>query len=160
MHLNPSPLHLTGIVAMTPERIIGRDGKLPWQLPKDLRFFKRTTSGHPIVMGRKTYESIGRPLPNRQNIVLTRDHTWHAEGVEVIHAPSLLAQLKLQDPQVFIIGGAEIYAAFLPILDDLIVSHVFTPHPGDTRFPEFSHLFPHHELLETFEDFEVRRYMG
>ena len=72
---------------MTPRRVIGRDGGLPWHLPADLAFFKKTTTGHPIVMGRKTYESIGRPLPNRRNIVLTRDPDWSAEGVEVIHRP-------------------------------------------------------------------------
>lgn len=156
--LKTSKLQLTGIVAMTPDRIIGRGGDLPWHLPEDLKFFKRTTSGHPIVMGRKTYESIGRPLPKRQNIVLTRDRDWSAEGVEVIHEPGELAGLDLQDPHVFIIGGAQIYAAFLPLLDALLVSHVFEAHPGDTAFPEFASQFPQQELLETHEDFEVRRY--
>src|SRR5687767_12568304 len=74
---------LIAIVAMTPEHVIGRNGTLPWHLPEDLAFFKRTTSGYPIVMGRKTYESIGRPLPKRRNIVLTRDPAWSAPGVEV-----------------------------------------------------------------------------
>ncbi|RYD45633.1 MAG: dihydrofolate reductase, partial [Verrucomicrobiaceae bacterium] len=73
-------IHLTAVVAMTPDRIIGKNGGLPWHLPEDLAFFKRTTSGHPIVMGRKTYESIGRPLPKRRNIVLTRDRQWSASG--------------------------------------------------------------------------------
>jgi dihydrofolate reductase len=80
-------LHLTAIVAMTPDRVIGRAGILPWHMPEDLAFFKRVTSGHPIVMGRKTFESIGRPLPKRRNIVLTRDAGWSASGVEVIHRP-------------------------------------------------------------------------
>ena len=74
-------MKLTAIVAMTPERVIGRAGDLPWHLPEDLKFFKRTTSGHPIVMGRKTYESIGKPLPKRQNIVLTRDENWAPDGI-------------------------------------------------------------------------------
>lgn len=151
-------IQLTGIVAMTPDRIIGRGGDLPWQLPEDLKFFKRTTSGHPIVMGRKTYESIGRPLPNRQNIVLTRDPDWSAEGIDVIHAPGDLAKLDLQDPHIFIIGGAQVYAVFLDHLDSLLVSHVFESHPGDTTFPEFAHLFPNQELLESHEHFEVRRH--
>ncbi len=149
---------LTGIVAMTPDRIIGSKGDLPWRLPEDLKFFKRTTSGHPIVMGRKTYESIGRPLPKRQNIVLTRDKNWSAEGIDIIHNPADLADLELQDPHVFIIGGAQIYSAFLEHLDDLLISHVFENHPGDTTFPEFAHLFPNQEILETFDDFEVRRH--
>lgn len=143
---------------MTPDRIIGRGGDLPWHLPEDLAFFKRTTSGHPIVMGRKTYESIGRPLPKRQNIVLTRDREWSAEGITVIHDPTDLQNLDLQDPHVFIIGGAQIYTAFLDHLDDLLISHVFEPHPGDTTFPLFTHLFPRHEVLESHDHFEVRRW--
>lgn len=151
-------LRLTAIVAMTPDRVIGRAGTLPWNLPEDLAFFKRTTSGHPIVMGRKTYESIGRPLPKRRNIVLTRDERWSAEGVEVIHRPDELATLPGIDGQVFIIGGSEIYAAFLPVLDDLLVSHVFENHAGDTRLPAFETGFPKAEILETHAAFEVRRH--
>jgi len=151
-------LKLTAIVAMTPERVIGRAGTLPWHLPDDLAFFKRTTSGHPIVMGRKTYESIGRPLPKRRNIVLTRDQSWSAPGVEVIHHPDELATLPDLDGRVFIIGGSEIYAAFLPSLDDLLVSHVHESHPGDTWFPEFENRYPQNELLETHPEFEVRRW--
>ena len=151
-------LHLTAIVAMTPERVIGRAGTPPWHLPEDLAFFKRTTSGHPIVMGRKTYESIGRPLPKRRNIVLTRDRSWSADGVEVIHSPEDLEKLPGLDERTFIIGGAEIYAAFMPRLDDLLVSHVFEAHQGDTHFPQFESDFPESELLETHDAFEVRRY--
>ena len=151
-------LHLTAMVAMTPERVIGRKGKLPWHLPEDLAFFKRTTSGHPVVMGRKTYDSLGRPLPNRRNIVLTRDPNWSAPGVEVIHAPADLALLPGLDGQVFIIGGAEIYQAFLALLDDLLVSHVFASHAGDTWFPEFETEFPLSEMVATHPTFEVRRW--
>jgi dihydrofolate reductase len=151
-------LHLTAIVAMTPQRVIGRAGTLPWHLPEDLAFFKRTTSGHPIVMGRKTYESIGRPLPNRRNIVLTRDLSWSAPGVEVIHSPADLMKLPGIDGQVFIIGGSEIYAAFLPRLDDLLVSHIFASHAGDTLLPEFEHAFPHSMSVEVHAEFEVRRH--
>ena len=151
-------LRLTAVVAMTPERVIGRQGKLPWHLPEDLAFFKRTTSGRPIVMGRKTYESIGHPLPKRRNIVLTRDPEWSAAGVEVIHRPDELACLTEIDGQVFVIGGSEIYAAFLPGLDDLLVSHVFERHPGDTWLPYFEQDFPFSEVLETHAGFEVRRH--
>lgn len=151
-------LRLTAVVAMTSERVIGRAGTLPWHLPEDLAYFKRTTSGHPIVMGRKTYESIGRPLPKRRNIVLTRDPTWLAEGVEVIHRPDELAGLPGMDGQVFIIGGAEIYTAFMPLLADLLVSHVFENHAGDTWLPEFEAEFPRSEVLETHATFEVRRH--
>jgi len=151
-------IRLTAIVAMTPDRVIGRAGTLPWHLPEDLAFFKRTTSGHPIVMGRKTYESIGRPLPKRRNIVLTRDPNWTAEGVEVIRRPEELGQLPGIAGHVYIIGGSEIYAAFLPLLDDLIVSHVFESHAGDTRLPEFETGFTQSEILETHAAFEVRRH--
>ena len=151
-------LHLTAIVAMTSDRVIGSGGTLPWHLPEDLAFFKRVTSGHPIVMGRKTFESIGRPLPKRRNIVLTRDAAWSAPGVEVITQPAELRSLPDLEGQVFIIGGAEIYAAFLPEIDDLLVSHVFSDYPGDTHFPKFEDKFPHSGLLETHEAFEVRRW--
>lgn len=154
----PVKTQLIAIVAMTPDRVIGRNGTLPWHLPEDLAFFKRTTSGHPIVMGRKTYESIGRPLPKRRNIVLTRDGAWSAPGVEVIHTPEQLDGLHDLPPCVFIIGGAEIYAAFLPRLDALLVSHVRERHEGDTRFPEFESEFPRSEVLETHDAFEVRRW--
>ena len=151
---------LIAIVAMTPDRVIGREGTLPWHLPEDLAFFKRTTSGHPIVMGRKTYESIGRPLPKRRNIVLTRDTNWSSPGVEVIHSPAQLDELDGIDGDVFIIGGAEIYSAFLHQLDELLVSRVHEKHPGDTRFPAFEDRFSKPEILESHTDFEVRRYLN
>lgn len=151
-------IYLTAVVAMTSERVIGRTGTLPWHLPEDLAFFRKTTTGHPIVMGRKTYESIGRPLPKRRNIVLTRDKTWSALGVETLHAPEDLAALPGLEGRVFIIGGAEIYAAFFPALDDLLVSHVTQAHPGDTYLAEFESVFPNSELVESHPGFEVRRH--
>lgn len=150
-------MKLTGIVAMTADRVIGRDGTLPWHLPGDLAFFKRTTSGHPIVMGRATYDSIGRPLPKRRNIVITRNPDWSADGVETLGSPDELASLGI-DTEIFIIGGGAIYESFLPQLDELLVSHVFEPHPGDTHFPAFEHLFSPPEVVEKHDDFEVRRY--
>ena len=154
----PDPIRLTAIVAMTPSRVIGRGGDLPWHLPEDLAFFKRTTSGHAIVMGRKTYESIGRPLPKRRNIVLTRDASWSADGVEVIHQPGDLEKMEGLEGRVFVIGGAEIYAAFLSRLDDLLVSHVNSEHEGDTRFPEYEDRFPASEVVETHDSFVVKRW--
>lgn len=150
-------MKLVGIVAMTADRVIGRDGGLPWHLPGDLAFFKRTTTGRSIVMGRATYDSIGRPLPKRRNIVVTRNPDWSAEGVEAIGSPADLDSLGLEG-EVFVIGGAKIYEAFLPRLDELLVSHVFESHPGDTCFPSFEALFSAPEVLETHDDFEVRRY--
>ena len=151
-------MHLVAIVAMTTDRVIGRNGALPWHLPDDLAFFKRTTSGHPIVMGRKTFESIGRPLPKRRNIVLTRDPNWSSPGTEVIHSPDELAKLSGIDGTVYLIGGAEIYRAFLPLTDAFIVTHVREPHAGDTYLPRFEDEFPHSTLIETHPQFEIRRW--
>lgn len=150
-------MKLIAIVAMTPERVIGLDGALPWRLPEDLAFFKRTTLEHPIVMGRKTYESIGRPLPKRRNIVITRDRNWSAEGIDVIHSPDELSALDL-DGDVFIIGGSLIYEAFLPHLDELLVSHVYHRYPGDTWFPSIDGRFSKVETVEMHEEFQVIRY--
>lgn len=156
----PELKKLTAIVAMTPERVIGKDNDLPWRLPEDLKMFKRTTAGHPVVMGRKTWDSLGKykPLPGRQNIVITRDDAWSEDGATVIFSPEMLREIELQDEHVFVIGGAQIYELFLPHLDELIVSHVFKSYEGDTQFPEFSEHFSEYEVLEGFEEFEVRRY--
>jgi dihydrofolate reductase len=151
-------LHLTAIVAMTSDRVIGRNGALPWHLPEDLEFFKRTTIGHPVVMGRKTFESIGRPLPRRRNVVLTRDRAWSASGVESIHRPEDLRDLPDLDEQVYVIGGSEIYMAFLPMTETLLISHVNGSFAGDTTFPDVSALFTHSELVESHADFDVRRW--
>ena len=149
---------LTAIVAMTPTRVIGRNGTLPWHLPADLAFFKRTTLGHPILMGRATYDSIGRPLPGRRNLVLTRDPGWTAAGVEVLYRPDELHTLPDLGPRVFIIGGAAIYQLFLPLLDDLLISHLEAEYPGDTYFPEFAAGFTCSGAIETHPDFTVRHW--
>ena len=143
---------------MTSDRLIGRDGALPWRLKEDMKFFKQTTTGHPVVMGRKTFESLKKPLPDRQNIVLTRDPDWSAEGAEVIHGIHELPPMRLIDPKVFVIGGAQIYELFLPHCDDMFVSWVFGEHEGDTYFPEFEHYFPKYKVRDTKEHFEIRQY--
>ena len=149
---------LIGIVAMTEDRVIGLAGTLPWHLPDDLAFFKRTTSGHPIVMGRKTFDSIGRPLPKRKNIVLTRDRSWSHPGVLVIHEVSELAALTQDDDIVYVIGGAEIYQAFLPQTQELLITHVHADHQGDTRFPEYASHYPVTETVLEHEMFTVKRH--
>jgi len=156
----PKLTKLTAIVAMTSERVIGRDNDLPWRLPEDLKMFKRTTAGHPVVMGRKTWDSLGKykPLPGRQNIVITRDDVWAEEGATMIHSPDELQAIDLQDEHVFVIGGAQIYELFLPLLDELIVSHVYKNYEGDTHFPDFSKHFREYEVMESYDEFEVRRY--
>ena len=128
-----------GIIAAVAENgVIGVDGDLPWRLPEDLKHFKRTTSGHPIIMGRKTYESIGRPLPRRHNIVLTRNPDYEAPGCTVVQ--SLEAALEVawaEDDEVWVIGGAGLYAAALPRATRLELTEVHRSVPGDTFFPEF-----------------------
>lgn len=151
-------MKLSAIVAMTPDRVIGANGDLPWHLPDDLKFFKKQTLGHPIVMGRKTFESIGRPLHKRQNIILTHNPAYHADGAETIHHPKELREFQLIDQQVFIIGGAEIYKFFIPILDDIYVTHINEEYPGDTYFPEYEDRFPKSELIWEQENFTIRRH--
>jgi dihydrofolate reductase len=147
---------LTAIVAMDPNRLIGQNGKLPWRLPADLAFFKKTTSGHPILMGRKTFDSIGKPLPNRRNIVLTRDKNWQHPNVEVIHS---IDEISNFDGETFIIGGAEIYTAFRGKIDAWLVSHLIHPHAGDTYLLPFESDFPIVETIEEHPEFIVRRHL-
>ena len=129
---------LSAIWAMTRNRVIGRGGDLPWRLPDDQRFFRRTTLGKPIIMGRKTFDEIGRPLPKRRNIVLSRREVA-TEGVDVARdLESALALAKSDAPEeAFIIGGAQIYALALPMLDRLYMTLIDTELEGDTWFPEF-----------------------
>ncbi|WP_344763908.1 dihydrofolate reductase [Actimicrobium antarcticum] len=125
---------LTLIVATDNAGGIGIRNTLPWKLPEDLAHFKRTTSGHPILMGRKTFESIGRALPNRHNIVISRNPDWHHDGVERV--ASLQAALDLCAPaEVFVIGGAEIYGLALPLADRLIVTAIGQRFECDAFFP-------------------------
>ncbi len=141
---------------MDPNRLIGRDGSLPWHLPEDLAFFKKTTLGHPILMGRKTFESIGRPLPKRRNIVLTRDKTWSHEGVETIHSPD---EIPASTETIHVIGGAEIYKALADRIDEWLVSHVKETHEGDTYLTNFEEDFPNVETVEEHSGFTVKRYL-
>src|SRR5436190_13135302 len=106
--------HFTIIVATDRARGIGINNALPWHLPEDLAHFKRTTSGHPIIMGRKTFDSIGRPLPNRRNIVVTRNANWQHEGIEAVTSLAAAAGL-VGEAESFIIGGAQLYAEALPL---------------------------------------------
>jgi dihydrofolate reductase len=124
---------------------IGRDNQLLWRLPEDLKRFKQLTLGHPIVMGRKTFESIGRPLPGRRNIVVTRDRTWHADGVEVVHGFDDALALAGDVPEVDIIGGAEIWALALPRADVLELTEIEHDFDGDAFFPPW----PRQQFRET-----------
>lgn len=129
---------ITFVVAMDRNRGIGLHNKLPWHLPADLKFFKETTVGHSILMGRKTYEAIGRPLPNRTNVVLTRDPSFHPEGVVVVHSvEEALEKYAGKDAEeLMVIGGAEIFRQLLPAADKLILTHIDHVFEADTFFPE------------------------
>lgn len=123
------------IAAMAEGRVIGEGGSMPWHLPADLQHFKKITSGHPILMGRKTFDSIGRPLPKRRNIVLTRDKSFSAEGVEVIHDFSSVTSLMKEEEEFFVIGGATIYEQLLPKAERLYITDIHHSFNGDTFFP-------------------------
>lgn len=129
-----SAMPFTIIVAMDRQRGIGIRNSLPWHLPEDLAHFKRTTTGHPIIMGRKTFESIGRPLPNRRNIVVTRNRSWQHVGVEVVASLDQAAQLTAGQ-QAFVIGGAQIYEHALPMTNRLIVTEIDQTFDCDTFLP-------------------------
>lgn len=151
---------LKAIVAMASNRVIGRDGDLPWQLPEDLKWFKKLTLGHPIVMGRKTMESIGRPLPKRRNIVISRSLGEVPEGFELISSCDEIREVCGGAEVVFIIGGAQIYGEMLPECDEVILSYVHHPYEGDTFLPPFEEGFTLDEILYEDEDFEIRRYLA
>lgn len=130
---------VTIVVAVGSNGVIGNNGDMPWPRTGDQRQFKELTMGHPIVMGRATYESIGRPLPGRTSIVLTRNADWHADGVEVAHTlPDALALALGQDDEVFLIGGAQVYAEALAegLVDRMVVTHVPLAPDGDAWFPD------------------------
>lgn len=130
-------MSLSIIAAMDQNQLIGEQGKIPWDLPADFKYFKETTMGAPVIMGRKTFESIGFPLPGRKNIILTRNKDYAAEGCEIVHSQAeILDEFLEKKEEAFIIGGAEIYKQFLPYSDKLyltIIDHQFS---GDTYFPE------------------------
>lgn len=129
------------LIAATGERgVIGENGRIPWRLPADFKYFQERTMGHPVVMGRKTFESIGRILPGRTNIVITRDADYRRDGVTVVASPeaALAAAAAAEGgDETFIIGGAEIYKLFLPRADRIYLTKVAGDFEGDAFFPEF-----------------------
>ncbi|ESJ23755.1 diacylglycerol kinase [Cupriavidus sp. HPC(L)] len=127
---------LTLIVARARNGVIGRDNTLPWRLPEDLAHFKRTTMGAPVIMGRKTWESIGRPLPGRRNIVVSRNPELRLDGAETASSLEDALRLCVGVEQVFLIGGAQLYAEALPSADRLIVTEIDADIDGDAHFPD------------------------
>ncbi len=136
-------MRIAMIWAMAENRVIGRNNNLPWHLPNDLKYFKKLTTGKPVIMGRKTYESIGKPLPNRINIVITRDETFKADGVKVVNSVQDALDLAEAEclisggEEVIVMGGEQIYKLCLPHADRLYITFVHANVDGDAFFPEF-----------------------
>ena len=127
------------IVAMAENRVIGRGNQMPWHLPADLRHFKSVTLGKPVIMGRKTFESIGRPLPGRRNVVISRNLDWCAEGVESVSSLDAALALVQDADEVMIIGGGQLYREALPLAQRLYLTHIELPvTDADTWFPDYS----------------------
>ena len=134
---------LSAIAAMAKNRVIGQNGDLPWSIPEDFKFFKDKTTGHIMIMGRKTFESLGGPLPNRLHVVITRQKDYAAEGAHVFNTvEAALAFCRTQTvkwgDEVFVIGGGEIYKEMLSITDRIYLTEIHQDFPGDAKFPEFS----------------------
>lgn len=146
---------MIAIAAMSRNRAIGLEGRIPWHLSEDLKFFKRTTLGHVVLMGRKTYESIGKPLPGRENWILSRT-------AEIPGARSLRSLEEIPAPpegkNLYLIGGAELYAALLPRCTEILLTRVNLETPGDAFFPPFEQDFDEGEILLTGDPFEIRRH--
>lgn len=128
------------IAAISKNHVIGKQGGLPWHLPDDLKWFKRKTSGHPIIMGRKTYESVGKPLPNRLNIIITRQDNYKVEGATVVNdLATAIEHARKNDAsgEIFIVGGGEIYNMAMHIADRMYITIVHTTVEGDAYFPRY-----------------------
>lgn len=129
------------IAAISTNKVIGRDNKIPWHISEDFKRFKALTMGHPIIMGRKTFESIGKPLPGRTSIVITRDESFSPEGVEVVYSIGealKIAKKKEGSEEIFIIGGGQIYSQSMNLADKLYLTVVEQEIEGDTYFPDYS----------------------
>jgi len=129
-------MNISLVVAQAQNGVIGYQNKLPWHLPADLKHFKNVTMGKPIIMGRKTFESIGKPLPGRTNVIITRDHHYHAEGILVCHSlDEVFAKLNLE-PELMVIGGAEIFKQALPLVNRIYLTQIEASFTGDAFMPD------------------------
>lgn len=133
------------IAAMADQRVIGRDGQMPWHMPADLAWFKRQTLGKPVIMGRKTWDSIGKALPGRRNVVVSRDGLFQPVGAECASSPDAALALVADEPEVMVIGGAQLYASFLPHAQKLYLTLIKANLSGDTFFPDYTS-YPWREL--------------
>ena len=149
---------MKAIVAMTRGRVIGREGKMPWHLPEDFRWFRQATLTQAVLMGRKTLEAIGRPLPGRLNLVATRGPAIELPGVVTIPDLTKFAEADFAPREVWVAGGAEIYTQMLPCCEELYVSLVAGQFAGDTFFPPFEDDYAFVETVLQRPEFEVRKY--
>jgi len=132
-------MKITLVAAIASNNVIGKENSLPWNIPEDLKRFKQMTSGHTILMGRKTFDSIGRPLPNRQNIVMTKDENFEREGIKVINGlDEALELIKKSNEDVFVIGGSKIYELFEPVANSLAITRILKDFEGDAFFPDIN----------------------
>ncbi|EJG2226603.1 type 3 dihydrofolate reductase [Vibrio parahaemolyticus] len=145
------------IAAMADNRVIGKDNQMPWHLPADFAWFKRCTMGKPVVMGRKTYDSIGRPLPGRLNIVISRDESLSIEGVTTVTSVEKALEAAGDVEEVMIIGGGAIYASCLAMVNKLYVTHIDAVVEGDTQFPDWGNEFKE-TYSETYQADEKNAY--
>ncbi|PTX92912.1 dihydrofolate reductase [Spartobacteria bacterium LR76] len=148
---------MIAIAAMAANRVIGKDGTIPWRLPEDMKFFKRTTLGHVVLMGRKTYDSIGKPLPGRENWVLTRQEI-DIPGVRVLRDMQNIPTAP-EGREVYLIGGAELYAALLPQCQEVLLTRLPRAIEGDAFFPVFEQDFHLSETLISTEEMTIERYV-
>ena len=125
------------VAAVAANGVIGNGGRLPWQLPEDLKHFKRLTLGHPVIMGRRTWESLGKPLPGRDNIVVTGQPGYSAAGAAVARSLEGALALCAGEPVAFVIGGSRLFAESLPVAAGLVLTEIHRDFPGDTWFPEY-----------------------
>lgn len=149
-------LCLHAIAAMAANRVIGRDGSLPWRLPEDLRFFKRTTLGRPVLMGRRTFASLRSPLPGRRNLVLSRSLDT-VDGADILREPEDLLRLDLHG-DVYVAGGAEVYRLLFPLCATLLLSRLHDSYPGDAFLPPFDEWFREEAILASYPAFDIIRY--
>ncbi|HET6243501.1 MAG: dihydrofolate reductase [Bacteroidetes bacterium] len=126
------------LVAVAKNNVIGKDNKLPWYLPADLRFFKNLTTGHHIIMGRKTFESFGKPLPNRTSVVITRKKDYNSQGCIVVHSIEEAIKTAAVEKEIFIIGGEEIFSQSMSIADRIYLTRINEEFEGDAFFPELN----------------------
>ncbi|WP_232699411.1 dihydrofolate reductase [Brevibacillus daliensis] len=129
---------LSAIFAMGHDRVIGRNNQLPWHLPADLAYFRKVTTGHTVIMGRKTFDSIGKPLPNRRNIIVTTQSNYHQDGCEIAHSPDEVLELIKGEAESFVIGGTEIYKLFFPCINRMYITKIDQQFDGDAFFPEWN----------------------